>query len=135
MFLIINGVIVASSTQYIYFAEECLHIVLFLYQICWHVGRYAKHVQLLLCSIFFNNLKYFSWLKEDGWIWRTKCPFNTEYRLWVRRLKSEFSYTVTPPPPIYNPGFVYSELMEILLFLAFLFSIFFCLLFFFCNSF
>ena len=23
-------------------------------------------------------------VKEDGWVWRTKCPFDTEYRLWVR---------------------------------------------------
>ena len=58
MFLIIIGVIVASSTVYIFFAEECLHIdVLFLYQICWQI--HAKHVQLLLCSFFKNNLKYF----------------------------------------------------------------------------
>ena len=66
MFLIINGVIVASSTQYIFFAEECLHIVLFLYQICWHVGRYAKHVQLLLCSIFLIILSIFLDSKKMG---------------------------------------------------------------------
>ena len=30
--------------------------------------------------------------KEDGRVWRTKCPFNTEYRLWVRRLKSALTF-------------------------------------------
>ena len=32
--------------------------------------------------------------KEDGWLWRTKCPFNTEYRLWVRSLKSALKLPV-----------------------------------------
>ena len=35
-----------------------------------------------------------SCLKEDGWIWRTKCPFNTEYRFWVRNLKSALKLPV-----------------------------------------
>ena len=66
--------------------------------------------------------------KEDGWIWRTKCPFNTEYRFWVRSFKAltlpvftiecclYMQYhpspcqpvlqttTLNPPPQIYNPG-------------------------------
>ena len=57
--------------------------------------------------------------KEDGWIWRTKCPFNTEYRLWVRSLMS----TLKLPDCLNDRLLLIHDLMVILLFLAFLFSI------------
>ena len=51
-------------------------------------------LSIILMSFFMSvlywqiNISYIvprvSEFKEDGWIWRTKCPFNTEYRLWVR---------------------------------------------------
>ena len=99
-----------------------------------------------------SDTEYWS-CKEDGWIWRTKCPFNTEYRLWVRSLKSSLKlpiftiecclymkYHPLPQPTSFenyhfnpNPLYIqpwacfrpknYSYLMVILLFLAFLFSI------------
>ena len=48
-----------------------------------------KKINYELCRLTSNN-------KEDGRIWRTKCPFYTEYmyRFWVKSLKSALTLRV-----------------------------------------
>ena len=52
MLLIVNGVIVASSIQYIFFAEEWLHVVRFLYSLWADIAIYYG-VKSNLSHIFF----------------------------------------------------------------------------------
>ena len=58
---------------------------------CMHV-LYLVFSSLLQYAGVHINMLHLD--KEDGWIWRAKCPFNTEYRLWVRSLKSALKLPV-----------------------------------------
>ena len=53
---------------------------------------FVRHVRILKISNILHAYEIF--YKEDGWIWRTKYPFNTEYRLWVMSLESALKLPV-----------------------------------------
>ena len=42
--------------------------------------------------LWFTYLSEYKYHKKDGWVWQTKCPFNTEYQLQVKSLKSALTF-------------------------------------------